>query len=250
MIKELSEFGRKKRIEIANGQIVHDSLVNENIDIIISISKEGYFKNLYPVKRKTIVEDVIRTEDKGRTSCVLPRLLVDNSKYALAYPKDNEKSIECHQEYLNKLRKYPLKSLEPIIAFYSNENDGVDSAYTEFDILLKSKQIKDGNIAFLIFGEDRLVNENSEVLDAIKMDYEKTEKERMGSENLKCSICGSDKYRTINVATHGVIKRVPTVKKADVHLLLIMPIHSNPMVWKGIIIRWFVPIALKIILRG
>lgn len=209
MIRELSEFGKKKRSEVANGRIVHDALIIDNLDLIISISKDGCFKNIYQTERKTIIEDVIRTEDKGRTSGIVPRLLVDKAQYVIGYPKNNKRSIECHKEFISKLKNYTLSALMPVFSFYNNPETGIDKAYNEFDKLFQSKLIADGNIAFLIDGDDNVINENEDLLKAVIDNYEKSEIIRKGANNQKCSLCGSIDYRINNIATHGVIKRVP-----------------------------------------
>jgi hypothetical protein len=83
MIKELAEFGQRIR---KDKNLSEDALDYEHIDLILEISKEGNFKNIYATDKNSLVEDVIRTEDAGRTSGVLPRLLVDNAQYVLGYP--------------------------------------------------------------------------------------------------------------------------------------------------------------------
>ena len=159
MIQELSELGKKIRPGISKGYMVHDSLSIDKIDLIISITKNGKFKNIYPVERDTVIEDVVRTEDKGRTSGIVPRLLVDKAQYVLAFPKDKKRARECHKEYLNKLKTYAISALAPVIAFYKDQKEGVDAAYKKFEELLDKKEIKDGNISFAIVGNENLINE-------------------------------------------------------------------------------------------
>lgn len=209
MIKELCEFGDKKRIDIAQGRNIHDALIVDHLDLIISINKNGKFKNIFSVERETIIEDVIRTEDKGRTSSIVPRLIVDNAQYVLSYPKKSKRSKDCHEEYIKKLKNYSMAELKPLYNFYSNSAEGINAAYEEFDKLLQSKQIKDGKIGFVIHGLDQLLNENENVLKAIIDSYEKAEENRKLGLSIKCSICGETKYRSNSISTHGTIKRVP-----------------------------------------
>jgi CRISPR-associated protein Csd1 len=209
MIRELVDFGEVKRKELYINRPLHDSLILDTVEIIISITSDGKFNSILTTEKETIVEDVIRTEDKGRTSGILPRLLVDKGQYVLGYPKSNKRSKECFEKYLVKLKKYETKSLEPVFKFYKNIKVGFDVAYLDFEKKIKAKEITDSNISFMIVGDKCLLNEKEDLINKIVSQYEIDEKERMARRNMPCAICGFDKYRTTDIATHGVIKRVP-----------------------------------------
>ncbi len=217
MIKELAEFGKRIRTDIDN---LEDALEFEHIDLIIEISKEGAFRNIYATEKDTRVEDVIRTEDAGRTSGILPRLLVDNAQYVLGFPENKKRSIECNQKFVKKLYEYlNIKDLEPVFEFYQKES-GLKAAYEDFSFKVKNKQIDEkGNIAFLIADDNKFLHENTNVYKAIIEKYKKEEALRKGTDNIKCSVCGETDYRTKNVSVHGVVKRVPDGQPAGCSLI-------------------------------
>lgn len=217
MIKELVEFGDRIRRD-ANNQ--EDALDYEHVDMIIEISRDGTFRNIYSTDKVTVVEDVIRTEDSGRTSGILPRLLVDNAQYVLGYPKDKKRSNECNSAFIKKLSNCSnLEELAPILSFYEKE-DGKGAAYDAFSFKVKNKQIDDrGNIAFLLEGEGKLVHENNNINESIVHKYLLDEDQRRNGDNSRCSICGKSKYRSKNVSVHGVIKRVPDGQTAGCSLV-------------------------------
>lgn len=207
MIKELAEFGNRIRGKDDN---LDDALTYERVTILIEISDDGVFRNLYNIDKDTKVEDVVRTEDAGRTSGILPRLLVDNAQYVLGYPHNKKRASICNQEFIRKLKDYSdLPELKPIMKFYENEN-GINSAYAAFEAKLASKQIDNkGNIAFLIVGSDNFVHENPKIYELIKSNYLEKENKRRNKDDTNCSVCGKNTHRSKNVAVHGVIKRVP-----------------------------------------
>lgn len=217
MIKELAEFGKRIRTDIDN---LEDALEFEHIDLIVEISKEGTFKNIYATEKDTRVEDVIRTEDAGRTSGKLPRLLVDNAQYVLGFPENKKRSIECNQKFVKKLNGYSnIKDLEPVFEFYKKES-GLKAAYEDFSFKVKNKQIDEkGNIAFLISDDNKFLHENTNVYQAIIEKYKNEEALRKGTDNMKCSVCGETDYRANNVSVHGVIKRVPDGQPAGCSLI-------------------------------
>jgi CRISPR-associated protein Csd1 len=218
MIKELAEFGNRKRIETNNCE---DSLDYEMIDIIIEISKEGDFKNIYSTEKESIVEDVIRTEDKGRTSGIVPRLLVDNAQYVLGFPNDKKRAIECLQKFRDKIEKYKsIDELLPIIRFYDKKELGLNKAYEAFKLKIEKKELDErGTIAFFLDGSENFLHESQTVFNAIIEKYTKDENEKKGNDNKPCAICGSIEYRTKNIAVHGVIKKVPDGQTAGCSLV-------------------------------
>ena len=52
MIKELSELGKKIRIENVNRKLVHNALKEEPVSIDLVIKKDGTFVNLYHLRKK------------------------------------------------------------------------------------------------------------------------------------------------------------------------------------------------------
>jgi CRISPR-associated protein Csd1 len=217
MIKELADFGKRIRIETNN---LEDSLDFEHIDIIVEISKDGTFKKIYSTDKISLVEDVIRTNDAGRTSGILPRLLVDNAQYVFGFPNDKIRSIECNKKFVEKLKDYSdIKDLNPVFDFYEKEK-GFNAAYEDFSLKAKSKQIDvKGNIAFLITDDNKFLHENEMVYKAIIERYLHEEDKRRGIYNTKCSVCGKTDFRANDVSVHGVIKRVPDGQAAGCSLI-------------------------------
>ncbi|HDR88631.1 MAG TPA: type I-C CRISPR-associated protein Cas8c/Csd1 [Bacteroidetes bacterium] len=208
MIRELVYFGEKLRKENGDNE---DSLTKERIDIIIVINNDGEFKSLYATDKESMVEDVIRCEDKGRTSSTVPRLLVDNAQYVLGFPKEKKRVRSCFTAFLDKLNQFQqLEELTPVLNFYKNKKVGLEKAYDAFKVKSVNKEINPGgNIAFVLLGEERFIHEHPSILKAIIKKYEKEEIEKKGEENTRCAICGDTKYRSKNISVHGVIKRVP-----------------------------------------
>lgn len=219
MIRELVEYGERIRKEIY-GELNSDALSKINLEGFIVIDETGNFIDILPLseQRLTIIEDVVRMEDAGRTSGILPRFLVDNAQYLLAYPKEKARSQKCHQEYLKKLNRYKeVDELTPVFHFF--EKNGIDRAYPIYDFLIKNKEIKNGNLAFLLKGEEGLIHENANVYQAIEDEYQRNERDRNTSKDDKCSVCGSSDYRSINVTTHDSISRVPSGQPSGCYLI-------------------------------
>lgn len=218
MIKELAEFGNRIRFETNN---IQDSLDFETIDILIELTKDGVFKNIYSTEKDSLVDDVIRTEDKGRTSGIVPRLLVDNCQYVLGFPRDKKRAVECLQKFKDKIITYSsIKEISTIVKFYENKELGIERAYESFAFKVKNKEINErGNIAFVIENAERFFHENAEIYDAIVQKYNKDETDRKGKDNTPCAICNTTEYRTRNIAVHGVIKRVPDGQSAGCSLI-------------------------------
>lgn len=218
MIKELAEFGKRIRTETKN---IEDSLDFETIDILIEISEAGIYRNIYAREKESLVEDVIRTEDKGRTSGIVPRLLVDNSQYVLGYPSDKKRSIECLQKFQEKISYFSnIEAIVPILNFYKNKEMGLNRAYEAYSLKVKNKELEErGNIAFFLENTDILIHETNEIYSAIINKYAEDEWTRKENDNSKCSICGKSEFRVKNVAVHGVIKKVPDGQSAGCSLV-------------------------------
>lgn len=217
MIKELADFGKRLRIE---KKILEDALDNEHVDIIIEIDKEGKFNQIYPTDKETLVEDVIRTMDAGRTSGIVPRLLVDNAQYILGYPSDKKRSIECMDKFIEKLKMFSeISELKPVFNFYSKDT-GIKAAIDNFSLKVRNKEIDEkGNIAFWVQDDDRLIHEHDSVYQAIIEKYIQEENKRKGKDKTRCSICGRTDYRAKNVSVHGVIKKVPNGQQSGCSLI-------------------------------
>jgi len=218
MIKELADFGKRIRLDTNN---IEDSLCLETIEILIEISSDGCFKNVYTSEKESFIEDVLRTEDKGRTIAIVPRLLVDNSQYVLGFPNDKKRANECLQKFKDKINLYSdLEELAPVIKFYENKESGLNKAYEAFNLKFKKKELSErGNIAFYLENADSFIHENKAVYDAIKRKYIKDENDRNSSETIPCTICGKTDYRSKNIAVHGVIKKVPDGHTAGCSLI-------------------------------
>lgn len=218
MIKELAEFGNRKRIETSN---IEDSLNHETIDILIEIGSDGSFKNIYTSGKESFIEDVLRTEDKGRTIAIVPRLLVDNSQYVLGFPNDKKRANECLQKFKEKIDQYSnIEELVPVIKFYKNIESGLNKAYDAFNSKVKNKELDErGNIAFFLENTVSFIHESKTVYDAIKEKYNKDEVDRNGSDTTPCAICGKTDFRSKNISVHGVIKKVPDGQSAGCSLV-------------------------------
>lgn len=211
MIQELVQLSERIRNNESDQNLVHDALCKERLDAYIFITPDGLFQEIIPAENKeAIVEDLVRTENKGRTSNILPRLLVDNEKYILGLPK-GQRSEKCLKEFENKLQLYKnIPTINPVLNFYGKEKKrGLNAAQKAFELLLESKKLKTGtNFCFLIRSDiDNIiiVHNEKEIIDEIKRKYEEKEKKLKGEENNICSCCGSSEYRIKNIATHGII---------------------------------------------
>lgn len=214
MIKELVDLAGRIRQKEKNQDLVHDALCEERLDAYICITREGKFLNFIPTEKgNTIAEDVVRTENKGRTSNILARLLVDNEKYVLGYPITN-RNEKCLTDYVNKLCNYEnIKSVKSVIDFYErNKELGLVAARNEFENNLQTKKLKTGtNFSFLIRGkgeEDIVVHLFPKLIEEVKRRYEEQEKNLKGNNQDVCSICGKSDYRVRNLSTHGTIDGV------------------------------------------
>ena len=210
MIRELVEFGKKVRIE---SNIFDDSLTYEHIDAFIEISQEGIFENIYSTDKLLLVEDLVRTENAGRTNNILPRLLADNAQYVLGIPK-GDRALECNKKFIEKIKEYSssLEDILPVIKFYNNERE-VRIAVEKFMSMSNEKQLNpNGIITFKIKDDDCLIIEKESVLKTIARVYNENENKRKGNINPICSICSKNEFRTLNVSVHGNIKKVPDGK--------------------------------------
>lgn len=214
MIKELVDLAERIRQTEKNQTLVHDALCKERLDAYICITPEGKFLDFISTEKgNTIAEDVVRTENKGRTSNILARLILDTEKYVLGYPITN-RTEKCLTEYVNKLRRYenvePIKSL--ILFYDENKEFGLVAARIEFEKNLQAKKLKTGtNFSFLIRmkgGEDVVVHLYPKLIEEIKKRYEEQEKNLKGNNHDVCSICGKSDYRVRNLSTHGTIDGV------------------------------------------
>jgi len=122
MIKELSDLGKKLRLQKTDDEWVHDALKPEPINIELIIAKDGSFQKFNLIEKKQTIAEAI-TAKKGKA-----RLLLDKAEEVLCY--GGEKSKSKHDNFLNKLNEYRyLSALDPVMAFYtSNKEKGLDAA--------------------------------------------------------------------------------------------------------------------------
>jgi CRISPR-associated protein Csd1 len=214
MIQELVQLAERNRAEEPEQWAVHDALCKERLDAYICIRSDGQFIEIIPTdKKKTVAEDLVRTENKGRTSNVLARLLLDNEKYLLGLP-EGERSADCLKAYLDKLHQYEKVSVvKSVLNFYEKKKDqGLKAARKAFEAGLQSKQFKNGtNFSFLIRrkgSDDIVAHTDAELIHEIKERYGENERQLKGSCEDTCSVCGKSSYRVRNLATHGTIDGV------------------------------------------
>ena len=218
MIEALVELGDRIRTKMF-GELKYDSLTFTRIESLIEIDIDGRFIELYPLPepRDTIVEDVVRMHDAGRTSGELPRLIVDNAQYVLGFP-DNERSKKCFSKYHDKLKQYIyIEPLNPIFSFYENQQHCL--AREKYELLFNAKKVKNGNIAFFVHGQTKLLHEGELVYAGIEKFYQQYEIERCLASNVKCGICGSDQWRVANISTHDSISKVPGGQPSGCYLV-------------------------------
>lgn len=214
MIQELVHLAERVRKDLNDKTLVHDALTKERLDAFLCINPEGQFIDIILTdKKEVIVEDLVRTENKGRTSNVLPRLILDNEKYVLGLPASNRNS-KCFNEYLKKLHQYDnVTIIKEVLNFYEkNKKLGLKAAQKEFKARIESKKLKTGtNFSFLIRrkgGKDNVVHSTPELIKEIKKRYDENEKKLKGDSQDLCSVCGKSDYRARNLSTHGTINGV------------------------------------------
>lgn len=206
MIRELSELGKKIRVQQAGQKQIHNALKDEPYTIDLVINEDGSFHKFEPIeKRLTQAEAIIAKKGKAR-------LLLDKVEEVLAYPgKDgNEKAEKKHSLFLEKLNEYKnLPELKPVMDFYySNKSNGIDKALADFEQAISEKE-RSGNIVFrLKTSIGKRIHEEDGVYKAIIEKYEKTEKLKLYASSKPCSICGTSDY-PVEDTPHGMIKRVP-----------------------------------------
>jgi len=201
MIKELSELGKKIRIENVNRKLVHNALKEEPVSIDLVIKKDGTFCEFISFEKKMTTAEAI-TAKKGKS-----RLLLDKAEEVLGYGiKLGEKK---HQLFIEKLELYrDLQELKPVMAFYeNNRKNGIDKALNEFEKAIPEKERK-GNIAFRIKGKDERIHEGKNVYQRVINNYDARQKKLLLKSQKQCSICGSRAYSVEDIP-HGMIKRVP-----------------------------------------
>jgi len=214
MIQELVQLAERRRKDEPNQTLVHDALCKERLDAFIHINPDGSLIDIVPTEKKdAVTEDLVRTENKGRTSNVLARLLLDNEKYVLGLP-ENDRTRDCLAAYVAKLHKYEsVPAIKEVINFYEgNKKRGLEAARKVFESQLKSKQLKSGtNFSFLIRrkgGKDTVAHADPQLIPEITRRYEQKEEKLRGSNKDACSVCGKTEYRVRNLSTHGTIAGV------------------------------------------
>ncbi|HOP40195.1 MAG TPA: type I-C CRISPR-associated protein Cas8c/Csd1 [Geobacteraceae bacterium] len=206
MIKELSELGKFLRAGKADDAWVHDALKEETISMELVIMPDGAFHGIQLIENKMTPAEAI-TAKKGKA-----RLLLDKPEEVLCYGGNISK--KKHKLFLEKIALYKaLDELAPVIAFYKNNENGLDRALTEFNVLAttddkKVKKKLTGNISFRIYSESSRIHEKVNVLQAIIDRYETTQREQLANNSKKCSVCGKSDHPVEDIP-HGMIKKVP-----------------------------------------
>lgn len=216
MIKELSELGKSLRAGKPDDVWVHDALRDETISMELVITPEGVFHSLQLVEDKTTPSEAI-TAKKGKA-----RLLLDKPEEVLCFGGDTSK--KKHQLFLEKIALYKtMDELASVIAFYENNETGIDKALAEFEELsvTDDKKVKKrlaGNIGFRLHSEPSRIHEKPIVLQAVVDRYEATQQKRLAASTKKCSVCGKTDYPVEDIP-HGMIKKVPDGQKAGCALI-------------------------------
>lgn len=206
MIKELSELGKSLRAGKADNAWVHDALKDETISMELVITPDGAFNRLQFIEDKLTPAEAI-TAKKGKA-----RLLLDKPEEVLCFGGDTSK--KKHQLFLEKIALYKtMAELAPVIAFYENNETGIDKALAEFEVLSATddKKVKKklaGNIGFRIHSESLRIHEKKNLLQSVIDRYEATQQDQLAASAKKCSVCGKSDYPVEDIP-HGMIKRVP-----------------------------------------
>lgn len=216
MIKELSELGKSLRAGKSDDVWVHDALRDETISMELVITPDGVFHGLQLIEDKPTPSEAI-TAKKGKA-----RLLLDKPEEVLCFGGDTSK--KKHQLFLEKIALYKtMDELAPVIAFYENNETGIDKALAEFEELsvTDDKKVKKrlaGNIGFRLHSEPSRIHEKPIVLQAVVDRYEATQQEQLASSTKKCSVCGKTDYPVEDIP-HGMIKKVPDGQTAGCALI-------------------------------
>ncbi|MDD2734991.1 MAG: type I-C CRISPR-associated protein Cas8c/Csd1 [Desulfuromonadaceae bacterium] len=216
MIKELSDLGKSLRAGKGYNAWVHDALKDETISMELVITPEGFFHGLQLVEDKPTPAEAI-TAKKGKA-----RLLLDKPEEVLCFGGNASK--KKHQLFLEKIALYKtMDELAPVIAFYENNETGINKALAEFEALSATddKKVKKrlvGNIGFRLHSESSRVHEKHTVLQAVIDMYEATQREQLAASSKKCSICGKTDYPVEDIP-HGMIKKVPDGQTAGCALV-------------------------------
>ncbi len=214
MIQQLVGLAERFRKDERDQSFIHDAFCKERVDAYIYIKSDGTFLDILPTENKeTFVEDLVRTENKGRTSNVLARLLMDNEKYVLGFP-EGERATKCLDAFKAKLKSYQnVQAISPVIKFYErDEATGIHAAQKVFESRVEAKQLrKSTNLLFLIqetASDVSFIHKDKSLIEEIKKRYEEKEQSSKGEDNSACSVCGKSEYRVKNLATHGTIDGV------------------------------------------
>lgn len=216
MIKELSELGKSLRAGKGDNAWVHDALKDETISMELVITPDGVFHGLQLIEDKPTPAEAI-TAKKGKS-----RLLLDKPEEVLCFGGNASK--KKHQLFLEKIALYKnMDELAPVIAFYENNETGIDKALAEFEAISATddKKVKKrlaGNIGFRLHSESSRVHEKHAVLQAVIDLYEATQREQLTASSKKCSVCGKSDYPVEDIP-HGMIKKVPDGQKAGCALV-------------------------------
>lgn len=216
MIKELSELGKSLRAGKSDDAWVHDALKDEVISMELVITPDGAFHGLQLIEDKLTPAEAI-TAKKGKA-----RLLLDKPEEVLCFGGDTSK--KKHQLFLEKVALYKtMDELAPVIAFYENNENGIDKALAAFEALSATddKKVKKrlaGNIGFRLHSESTRIHEMQEVLQAVIDMYETTQQKQLAASAKKCSVCGKSDYPVEDIP-HGMIKKVPDGQTAGCALV-------------------------------
>lgn len=201
MIRELSELGKKIRVQNSEQKLIHDALKEEPVSIDLVINEDGSFHSFISFEKKMTTAEAI-TAKKGKA-----RLLLDKPEEVLCY--GGEKSVKKYKLFIEKIKQYEdLKELSPVLIFYGNNKiNGLDKALLDFEQSIPEKE-RNGNIAFRVLNASHRIHEETAVQQKIIEKYESRQESLLAELTKKCSICGKNDYPVIDLP-HGMIKRVP-----------------------------------------
>lgn len=230
MIRELSELGKNLRVQKADNEWVHDALKEEVISLVVTIKPDGSFSSIKPIENKrTMAEAIQRSSNKNA------RLLLDNAGYVLGVYDDESNAFKkkvrekgeanAHEVFkkdvaakmalfIDRLKEIKeLVEVQPVLNFYiGNKEKGIAQIDQNYFFKSIPSRNRSGNIAFLVFGNDKYMHESNAVYEIIIKAYEEKQQKIISVDKCPCSVCGKDEY-PVGDYTHFPIKGVPGDKE-------------------------------------
>jgi len=179
------------------------TLGDTSFDICININETGEFLGFVVDKNNNVRTEKTSTKKKE----VFFFIGSDVDVFGIT-----EKGVDKkHQLFMDKLMQYKddLKIIEPVIKFYTEDNeDGVRSAIAD-SIFLFSKDSISENLTFMM-KEGQLLLKYEEVRNAIVKHFRESEQKL--SNGKVCSICGRSDSPVLD-EPHGMAKNMPKPKE-------------------------------------